>query len=193
MEQVFTRVAKWNAARYDQEYDQELTLKLLREEYREWVEAEELPEQVQELCDVIFVAYGAMWKLGYELSSDLAQLCFREVDQVVQCEAVYPGTFVNSTIDILEMNKIPVFENDRMKHVFKIALFAQAQLLAYGLTFEEVIECMLVLCDSNDSKKIVKTASDVKANDNDKGSYYKSPIPGITAILKENGINESVH
>jgi hypothetical protein len=192
MEQVFTRVANWNAARYEQEYNQELTLKLLREEYREWVEAEFLPEQVQELCDVIFVAYGAMWKLGFELSSDLAQLCFREVDQLVMCEAQYPGTLVNSTIDILEIDNGP-FDNNTMKHLFKIALYAQAQLLAYGLTFEQVIECMLVLCDSNDSKKIVKTASDVKANDNDKGAYYKSPVPGITAILKEANTCESVH
>lgn len=184
MEQVFARVANWNAARYEQEYNQALTLKLLREEHREWLEAETFVDRVHELCDVIFVAYGAMWKLKTELSSDLAQLCFREVDQLVMHLAEFPGVLISAALDVLEIDQSD-FENGRLKLIFEASLFAQAQLLSYGLTFEQIIECMLVLCDSNDSKTIKKTASDVKANDNDKGVYYKSPIPGIQAILNE--------
>lgn len=181
MEQVFTEIAKWNAARYEREYDNELTIKLLREEYYEWLEAESLVDKVHELCDVIYVALGAIWKLDVEMDSDTVNELFIVMDALCTA-AKYPGLSIIGAVDSL------VLEPAKWETIFGIQLCAQAQLLDYGLSFEDVIECMLVLCESNASKTIKKTASNVKANDNDKGVYYKSPIPGLTKILEK--VNE---
>ena len=180
MEQVFNRVAKWNALRYVQEYNHELAVKLLREEQREWMEADNLVDRVHELCDVVFVAFGVMWKLEQEIAPEAANRCFEIVDEA---SVVFgdPATLCSATIDCLERSDNVDLQ---LSYALATALFAQAQMLDYGLTFDQIIECMLVLCDSNDSKTVKLTESHVKANSGDKGSYYKSPVPGIAAIVE---------
>jgi len=181
MEQVFNRVAKWNAFRYDREYNHELAVKLLREEQREWMEADNLVDCVHELCDVVFVAFGVMWKLEQEITPEAARDCFKITDEM-SARFVDPATLCSATIDCLERaDNVDL----QLSYALTTALFAQAQMLDYGLTFEQIIECMLVLCDSNDSKTVKKTASDVKANNKDKGAYFKSPVPGIAAIVEQ--------
>ena len=60
-----------------------------------------------------------------------------------------------------------------------------SQMLGIGLSPEQCIETMDGICTSNESKSIKKTASNVKANDGDKGAYYVPPTAGLTKILEE--------
>lgn len=182
MLEIFNRVAKWNNARYEQEFDLALTVKLLREEHREWLEATTRVDQVHELCDVIYVAMGATWKLKDELDASTVDKMFDYVDNVVE-HFREPGVLTSATIDVLEFTPVDEGTANFLVNLFAITLFAQAQLLTYGLTYDQIVQCMHVLCDSNDSKSVKKTASTVKANSNDKGTYYKSPIPGLKAII----------
>ncbi len=61
---VYERVINWNAQRYDQEHVKALTTSLLREEVQEFSDAFEDVHMLNALCDLIYVSYGAMWKLG---------------------------------------------------------------------------------------------------------------------------------
>jgi predicted HAD superfamily Cof-like phosphohydrolase len=64
MKQIINRVVSWNAQRYEQEFDRLLTKNLLKEEILEFEEASQEVDQLDALVDTIYVAIGAMWKLG---------------------------------------------------------------------------------------------------------------------------------
>ena len=57
------------------------------------------------------------------------------------------------------------------------------QMNAMGLSNLESLEALLVVCDSNDSKSIKKTAAHLKANDGDKGADFVAPEPRLKTIL----------
>ncbi len=80
---ITKRVIKWNSARYEQEHDNQLTEELLRSEVEEFVLASytgpqgDLIDQIDALCDIVYVALGAMWKLG--LSAEQIDKCLSAV------------------------------------------------------------------------------------------------------------------
>lgn len=64
---VIRRIVNWNAVRYNQEYDHELTTDLIEEEYIELIKAKDPHNDVDKLdalVDLVFVSIGAIWKLG---------------------------------------------------------------------------------------------------------------------------------
>ena len=64
MKEIIERVIHWNSERYDQEFDHRLTRNLLKEEVLEFEEAIKDVDRLDALVDTIYVALGAMWKLG---------------------------------------------------------------------------------------------------------------------------------
>ena len=70
-------ICDWNAARYEQELDVTLTHNLLEEEIEEFYDAETALGQLDGLVDVVYVAIGAMWKLG--LSPEQIQQAIKAV------------------------------------------------------------------------------------------------------------------
>ena len=64
MKEIIERVIHWNSARYDQEFDHKLTRNLLTEEVLEFEESTKDVDRLDALVDTIYVALGAMWKLG---------------------------------------------------------------------------------------------------------------------------------
>jgi predicted HAD superfamily Cof-like phosphohydrolase len=64
MKGIINRVINWNSKRYDQEFDHRLTRNLLKEETLEFEEATKDVDRLDALVDTIYVALGAMWKLG---------------------------------------------------------------------------------------------------------------------------------
>lgn len=64
MKTIIERVIHWNSERYDQEFDHRLTRNLLREETLEFEAAVKEVDRLDALVDTIYVAIGAMWKLG---------------------------------------------------------------------------------------------------------------------------------
>ena len=59
------------------------------------------------------------------------------------------------------------------------------------LSTKSVKNYYTVHAEINDSKSIKKTASDVKANDGDKGAYFVAPEPRLTALLESLTLEDS--
>lgn len=87
MKTIIQRVIKWNSDRYSQEYNSDLNQRLLLEELAELCTADKsvskalstgtlnahMVERIDALCDMIYIAIGAMWKSG--LTSDQIEQC----------------------------------------------------------------------------------------------------------------------
>lgn len=179
MHNVFKRVSKWNAKRYDQEYNHKLTVSLLREEYREWCEAKTPVECLDAICDVIYVALGGLWKAKEELDYDVVEHVFFKLGELLDVEVAHPMYLLGAYLDDAEFT---AQDGDSVWLYYCMAV-ASLQATEMGLTTEDLITALLVVCDSNDSKSVKKTASDVKANDGDKGVYFTPPEPRLQALL----------
>lgn len=181
LQTVFARVAAWNAARYEQEYSNTLAVSLLREEYDEWLHSVTAVDKLDALCDITYVALGIVWKanvhpsmFGVAFSNSLTT-----VNMLVDSFELNPAYFIGSLIDVLEYEAdYPVAQSTT-----NIIALSLAQALSMGLSEEQFIEALLVVCDSNDSKSVKKVASDIKANTGDKGVGFIPPEPRLLEIL----------
>lgn len=178
----FERVAKWNSLRYPQEFNEELQTKLALEEYSETIQAPNEVERLDGHIDQIYVAMGGLWKIGLEASeaynfleaataySDLA-VSDLDYDDVNQCIA--------ECIDNIAVASGP---RQAMALANIVALNYRA-LMLHGYTPSECMQAADIVCDSNDSKSIKKTAANVKANDGDKGAFFIDPKPRLEVIV----------
>lgn len=181
MNRVLQRVGAWNAARYEQEHSLPLTVSLLREEQREWLEAKEPVDKLDALCDLIYVAIGAMWKLNVQtqdMNNAQAQ-AVQVVQNQIECNELFPAMYNSTYIDVLEFD-----------HDYPMAMSLQliitsslTEMTGMGLDSEQCVEALLIVCDANDSKTIKKTDVNTKANV-DKGPYFKAPELRLTALLE---------
>lgn len=157
MQTVIKRIIAWNAARYDQVYNQELTQALLDEEAAEVDIAESEENLLKELMDVAYVGIGAMWKYGLEEHQILAALdpsIPTQFGEVITALADITNCMLDNAVRDLELSQ------------------------------EQVVRALLAVCDSNDTKTIKKTAPDVKANVV-KGEFYRPAEPACKKILEE--------
>jgi len=58
------RIVDWNEKRYPQVYNKDLQNALLGEEIGEFFDAETEVDQLDALVDTVYIAIGAMWKMG---------------------------------------------------------------------------------------------------------------------------------
>jgi len=181
MNRVLQRVGAWNAARYNQEHSLPLTVSLLREEQHEFLTAKTPVDKLDALCDLIYVAIGALWKLNVQ-TQDMNEAQVQAV-QVVQnqlsCNELFPAMYNSTYIDVLEFD-----------HDYPMAMSLQliitsclTEMSGMGLDQDQCIKALLIVCDANDSKTIKKTDANTKANI-DKGPYFKAPEPRLTALLE---------
>lgn len=181
LQTVFERVANWNSKRYEQDYNHALAISLLREEYNEWRLDKEPVKKLDGLCDVVFVAAGVAWKTKanwVDLSKHLS-MSMDEFLGATDSINVQPAYMLGALIDVYEVEA----EYTTVAAMADMILLALAQATYMGLTPDQFIEALLVVCDSNDSKSIKKVASDIKANAGDKGPYFVAPEPRLQAIL----------
>lgn len=178
---IYIRVAAWNNARYDRVYNQDLAVKLLREEYNEWKTDKEPVKKLDGLCDVVYVALGVVWKANIDntMIGIAQQRSLGITDSIVAAFELNPGYFISSIIDVLENE----FDYPLEQAMMNIVSLATAQALSMGLSYEQFLQALLVVCDSNDSKSVKKVAADVKANDGDKGAGFTPPEARLQAIL----------
>lgn len=181
LETLLDRAAAWNQKRYEQEYNQALALQLLMEEFTEWADADNEVEQLDGLCDIAFVAAGVVWKAGLskETINSYMNSAIAHVELLSRFTSV-PGQFILAELsDITNSSNKPLTES--MTRIFMLCL---TQGLAMGLTDQQFFDACAVVCDSNDSKSIKKTAAHLKANNKDKGAYFVPPEPRLAAILE---------
>lgn len=181
MNRVIKRVNAWNAARYEQQHSLPLTVSLLREEQREFLEAKTPVDKLDALCDLVYVAFGAVWKLDIAIQ-DL-QECYNQAVNVVsnqiECNELFPAMYNSTYIDVLEFD-----------HDYPMAMSLQliitsclAEMSGMGLDSEQCIDALLIVCDANDNKTIKKTDANTKANV-DKGPYFKAPEARLQELLE---------
>lgn len=179
MQEVFKRVCDWNAKRYEQEYDEALAYSLLIEELDELIEAPTAVDQLDALCDIIFVAMGCAWKTG----ADTVTVTVIETDNAV---AIYNASIVHAPYmrHYLMANSVDaVGRFGATVQAFMTIIVAASQTMTdLGLSEDQIAEALLVVCDSNDSKSVTKTASHIKAN-KDKGALFIAPEPRLQRIL----------
>lgn len=180
MKKIYDRVAKWNSQRYDRQHNLPLTLSLLDEELSEYYEAKKQVDRLDAMCDVLYVALGAVWKLGVDdFLAEYSSKAATEVDNIVQATPYMPVRWMHSVIaNLWHCASTPVPQD-----LFKIVNLAFTQMLYMGLEYDEVFEALNIVCDANDSKIIVRADPDKKANDGNKGPYFKDPEPRLQAII----------
>jgi hypothetical protein len=157
MRTAISRVITWNAARYEQIYNEALTQALLNEEAAEVDIAETEENYLKELMDVTFVGIGAMWKYGLNENQIFAAL-----------DPSIPTQFDATVVSLAEIANVMMDNAVR----------------DLGLSQDQVVRALFAICDSNDAKTIKKTAPDVKANVV-KGEFYRPAEPACKKILEE--------
>lgn len=181
MNKVFKRVAKWNSARYEQEYSRDLTHSLLREEYIEWFQAPDQVNDLKELCDIIFVAMGGIWKLeGNDIQAQQDAEIFAKV--ILDQAELAPGFIIGALLD-----QNAVQDKNQMDLMHNIIACAASQIALHSLTNEQIVEALNIVCDSNDTKTIVKIASDTKYSADGKGNFYRPAEPNLRKLMEKAG------
>lgn len=136
------------------------------------------------LCDIQFVALGVLWKNKTLEGTmhDRAPAAFIRVGKLVDV-GLPPAFHIATTLVAHEHDCGSV--TDLM---LDILLLSYAHMQWMGLSEDQCERCFEIVCDSNDSKSVKKTKSDVKANDGDKGPYFVAPEPKLQGVLNE-GLN----
>ena len=198
MQEVFNRVCEWNAARYEQEFNLELAVKLLREEYaEEWLphvrklnqvyqhETELYVKMLDDLADICYVAYGICWKVGatwQDICAAQERILQEQLNSLASWPQVRPGYFIGAMIDSFENdNELGVI--DSMVQIINCCSCEASYTLL--LTPEQFERALLAVCISNASKSVQRVASDVKANAGNKGPYYVAPDLALQKIIAE--------
>jgi predicted house-cleaning noncanonical NTP pyrophosphatase (MazG superfamily) len=179
---IEARVVAWNSARYDREYNEELTHALLREEYQEWLTSDNNVNDIKELADIAFVCMGVVWKCGLN-EQEIAEFSIvanERTGQLLDCKLLPPAYYIGALIDSLAF----VQGADPAFICLIIWNLALQQLYTSGLSLDEIHKVLEAVCDSNDSKPVEKVASNVKANAS-KDERYRPAEPDIARIIGE--------
>lgn len=176
------RVAVWNSKRYEQEFDKQLFIELIREEHKEWRDADSEVKKLDALCDTVYVAFGGSWKANLGLGElDQAMVHASNVLlNLIDCTELYPAYFISTYMDVFEDSE----EYPLATTIALVVSSCMAEMSAMGLSRAQALKCLNIVADSNDSKTIDKVAANVKANKN-KGPYFVAPEPRLQAVLNE--------
>lgn len=83
---AFDKIIEWNLNRNNIDFDDISEQDMLSEELEEFCDAETSTQMVDALCDIIVVATGAIWKLGYNpniaMEETLKEISSRQQDPV---------------------------------------------------------------------------------------------------------------
>jgi len=184
------RVIAWNEKRYDQVFDYFLAEKLLLEETEELYAATSLVEQLDAVGDIIFVAIGVLWKLGFTKE----QLTFI-FDAIPLDASLADLNGVAAEVHLIALDEVPGIGNVQGASAgLQLALFccfntAMGFMKAKNL-MHEVFNVAHAICDSNDTKVVKgKTDPSVKANI-DKGAGFVPPTKALIAIVDRNALRD---
>lgn len=170
------RASKWNELRYKQEFNLDLTIKLIKEELGEYVKADDLVEQVDALCDICFVAAGALWKLNIKFDS-------ATFDSFYNFYLLADLTIEESVINVLHVarNYPGLYQHACTLHQLIAISF---DLLSYKLASkEDALKALFMIADSNDTKSANVIGINEKYSVDGKGLNYISPTAALTQLI----------
>lgn len=167
--ELVQRTHNWNLERYtNNEFNMKLFLSLIKEEATEYVQASvlNLTEQIDALCDILFVTIGALGKLKYD-----------------SCEILNLKTSPLINIDsILNFND---YDRDIRYFMFSLINFCFGEAKKLGVTGEIFLHCYEAVVQSNETKSKDKIDSNKKYGVNSKGPNYKAPTEDLNRILSK--------
>lgn len=176
---IFERVYHWYSLRYERTYSKSLTISLLKEELEEFHESENLLGEVDALCDLMFVSIGALWRLDID---DKLSSIEENINGLKTFLGMEPVFLVDACIRKLESyektEKLKIAET-----LYAILGLCIDHFKQLGFDYEKIEKALYIVCDSNDSKEVVKTPKHVKANI-DKGPNYVSPNKKLKELLE---------
>ena len=179
---IFERVAKWNEARYPRIYNHELSISLLQEELTEYFEAKSSVDQLDALCDLVFVSMGILWKTNVSMKMlDLDSA--RSNSQALALLTGHDFEPIHLVAAILIRHKYIPDNYSVSLAVQTVVTFCMTQMALIGLDTTESLDALLVVCECNDSKSVEKVESHIKANGKDKGKNFVSPEYALSIIL----------
>jgi len=169
---VIDSICNWNAARYKQEPNHELSMALLFEELDEIEAACTANDKIgilDGLGDIFYVTIGVLWKTG---------LTALQIQQLIDHVESMNHYKVNSPAVALHW-----YCDDPQNHVLAILALSALARLEWLLGSDELaMEVIRAICISNDSKEVKKTPSHIKAN-LQKGKSYTPPTRALESIL----------
>lgn len=179
---ILERVANWNAARYPRVYNHELAVNLLEEELTEYFEAKTSVDQLDALCDLVFVSMGILWKtaINIKLLDSTSSWANTQATALLSGSDFEPIYLVAAILARYKYDKDSYPEALAAQTIITMCM---VQMLGMGLSNEESLEALLVVCDCNDSKSVEKTEPHIKANGKDKGKDFVSPEYALSIIL----------
>ena len=183
---ITERVIAWNAARYDQVFDFDLTVKLLLEETQELYAAKTDIEKLDAIGDIVFVAIGALWKLGLEPKS-VFEIFYQQQIDLMSMDEAHAWTL-----------SIQAWAFDNVEHISEkhgawpgltlilFSTFVTALGALHGMGMQDKFyDVVYAICNSNDTKEVKgKTDPTVKANIN-KGADYVGPQVELARIIEQ--------
>jgi hypothetical protein len=178
---VYKRVSNWNSKRYERVFNLELTTALLTEELKEWFEASSDVDKLDALCDITYVALGAIWKsdVEFETLGAATDNAYRVVNEMLDINELNPAYLISTHLAVLQYDhEYPVVDSMAM-----IIVAATAQMMGMGLTLEQTFEALNIVCDSNDTKVIEQLKPGEKGFRDTKGLVYVAPEPRLQALL----------
>lgn len=187
---IYIRVADWNSKRYERQYNHEMSCHLFFEEYWEFFDAGgEQVEELDALCDMIYVGFGILWKLNLTNEQlDQAMADGREGMVRIMETNLFPPVIAMSSMFMSFQHDDDTALTSGIAACIWLAL---AQMLAMGLTQEQCEEALLIVCDSNDTKTVVKSKPNEDAKDGAKGALFVDPKPKLRKLLEK--VNVHLH
>ena len=188
MEQLVTRVIAWNAARYPQQSNTALTLALLGEELDELYLATNKVEALDAIGDILFVAIGALWKIG--CSAESISRVITMIFLSGQDSKDLARSASHSISELLNANGLVLFAN-KDDIILITSIISYLHLVLYPCLVAigrlSMVETILdAICTSNETKSIPGELTDpsIKANSgaSGKGPNYVSPKIALIAI-----------
>jgi len=179
MSRLFTdRIIDWNAVRREPIFDYELCEKMLTEEVDELIAAKDHIEVMDAVGDIVFVAVGELWKLGMPLNvinsifyeEDLRTIPYSDI--ISHAPYLVLGGY-NTLKSIGQARPLELCLNS-------VLLTAIPFLRHIGMDhgFYDVVHA---ICDSNDTKDIIRVGSNVKSS---KGPNFKPPTERLKVIYE---------
>lgn len=174
MQEIYEKVATWNAMRYEQKYDNQVQHTLLAEEYAEWIQATDQVNDAKELLDLVYLALGGLWKLNRNDENEQVE-AQDFVQYLLKQSIIPPGTFIGALLDansITEQNQVLL-----MHCIIGCAL---AQLMIVGFTQDALYKALNILCKSNATKTVERDV--LKPT---KGEYFRPAEPELRKLMED--------
>ena len=170
------RAAKWNELRYEQKFDINLTSDLVKEELQEYADAKDLVEQVDALCDICFIAAGALWKLNAKYDPETFSSFY---NFYLLADIDYPSNI--TSIFYTAFNYPGQYTHACALHQILASSF---DMLAYKMASQEnAIEALFCIANSNDTKSAKIIPINAKYSEDGKGSECVPPTAALTKLI----------